>query len=69
MSNDPTQPVRGLFQYPVPIDGHCDAVIMVPRDLRRGEADRIYRVLLSLCVESQASETSKGGIVTREEKV
>jgi len=46
-----TVKVRGLFSYPVPLAG-CDAVVKVPRDLKRAEAGRIYRVLLSLCVDT-----------------
>lgn len=50
-SSASTCSARGLFSYPVPLDG-VDAHVMVPKDLNSAEAARIYRVLLSLCVDS-----------------
>ncbi len=50
MTDEEKQPdQRGIIMFPVPIDGGCVAQIGVPRDLKPAEADRIYRVLLTIC--------------------
>ncbi len=59
MSGDPSVPTD-LVQYPFPLRAGVMAYLSLPRDLQRGEAQRIAAFVASLAIDPVA-ESEAGG--------